>query len=74
MSTTLDSFLPYVPAPQSTAAEPKCFKCSKAMSDKETWYWLKTKETKGTKGKTELHCQSCAKQVLRPQEDTEENL
>jgi len=72
MSATLDTFFGSMPAPpQSTAAEPHCFKCGKVMSNKETWYWLRTKETKG---KTELHCQNCGKRILKPQENTEEAL
>ena len=68
MSTTLDSFFSGLPAPQSTAVEPRCSKCGKTILDNEPTYTLTMK------GKPAIHCQPCAKRVLRPQENTEEAL
>jgi DNA-directed RNA polymerase subunit RPC12/RpoP len=68
MSATLDSFFSGLPVPQSTATEPRCFKCGRTIPDGETKFTLPIK------GKPEEHCRICAKKILQPQENTEEAL
>jgi len=73
MSTTLDSFFPGPHAvPKSTEVEPRdrCSnpKCRRELSPKEPKYTLRIK------GKESVYCQPCAKAILHPQENTEENL
>jgi len=74
MSGSLDQFFPpTVVKPKQDSqlfveercANPKCRKILKILA---------IKYTLTIKGKTGTYCQACAKKILRPQENTEQNL
>jgi len=72
--TTLDQFLPptTVKTKKDTGIdiEEKCSNphCGKKLSPKDPIYTLRVR------GKEGKYCPACAKAILRPQENTEENL
>lgn len=73
MSGTLDRFLsPSAVKPKTSQvyAEERCanLKCRKILKKTDTKYRLIVK------GKEAVYCQPCGKHILRPQENTEENL
>jgi len=73
MSETLDRFLPpsqVKPKPSEVFVEERCTnrKCRKILKITDIKYTLKVK------GKEGIYCPDCAKKILRPQENTEENL
>jgi len=72
MSETLDRFLPpFQTKPkqdEKIIVQDKCAKCGNPISLTEPKYTLKIK------GKEGKYHQTCAKQILRPHENTEENL
>lgn len=49
-------------------AEEKCVKCGNPISDKEPKFRLRIK------GKENPYCMSCAKKILQPKENSEEDL
>ena len=49
-----------------SSKEEKCSECNKVLDEKEIRYTL------SIKGKSKVYCQSCAKRILKPQEQTEE--
>lgn len=72
MSGSLDQFLPPYPTrpKQDTAifVQDKCSKCGTLIPITEPKYTLKIK------GKEAPYCSKCAKKILRPQENIEENI
>jgi hypothetical protein len=72
MSVSLDKFLPpYQVKPKQDpkiTVRDKCAKCGKPILSTEPKYTLRVK------GKEGFYHQTCAKQILRPQENMEENL
>jgi DNA-directed RNA polymerase subunit RPC12/RpoP len=66
---TLDKYLPPYetkPKPSAVSVEETCTKCGKPISPPK--YTLKIK------GEEKPYCRDCAKKILKPQENSEENV
>jgi len=74
MSESLDRFLPpsvvKTKQDQAVVIEDRCSnpRCKRKIPFNEPKYTLRVK------GKEGLYCQTCAKRILRPEENTEQNL
>jgi hypothetical protein len=68
--STLDQYFQVPKKEESTAIADRCAnpRCRKVISCTETKYTLTIK------GKDIVYCQGCAKKILQPQENSEENL